>query len=123
MRTPQTSFGVNASGAIGLANVTTGTNFGATSSAGTVALGTATSGGTQTIEANNALTYNTLQTTAGDIRLTSDTASVKGVAANNIADTLDAQGGFTITAATDVAAASVKSDTGAGSIIGNERQL
>ena len=78
--------------------------------------------GTQTIEANNALTYNTLQTTAGDIRLTSDTASVKGVAANNIADTLDAKDGFTITAATDVAAASVKSDTGAGSVIGDERQ-
>ncbi len=111
-----TSLGVNATGAIGLTNVTTGTTFDATSSGSTVALGTVTSGGAQTIEAKNALTYNTLKTTVGDIKLTSDTASVKGIANGNTADTLEAQNAFNIAAATDVVATSLKSDTGAGSV-------
>ena len=77
------SFGVNASGAIGLTNVTTGTTFDATSTGSTVALGTAKSGGTQTIEAKNDIAFSTLRTTgiagtAGDVTLESSDGSIFG---------------------------------------------
>ncbi|MDB5636031.1 MAG: leukotoxin LktA family filamentous adhesin [Bradyrhizobium sp.] len=77
---------------------------------GAVTLGSATSGGAQNIEAKLGLVYTTLKTTAGDIDLTSHTASITGQAPGE----LDARGSFTAGAATTVSATSVRAETGSG---------
>ncbi|WP_210254968.1 hypothetical protein, partial [Methylocapsa sp. S129] len=104
-------------GRIDWANVNAATTFGATAKAGAIELGSATSDGTETIEAYLGLGYTTLKTTGiaggdvGDIRLTSDTASITG---NAPSDTLDANGSFILNAATAIAATALTAETGTG---------
>ena len=73
-----------------------------TSDVSSVTIGSATSDGTETIEAYLGLGYTTLKTNGvagdvGDIKLTSDTTSITG---NAPSDTLDAHGSFSLNAAT-----------------------
>ncbi len=77
-------------------------------------IGSATSGGTQTIEANRGLGYTTLKTTSGDVDLTSDTATITGAAPG---DTLEAAGSFNLLAngtSGAISATSLKADNGNG---------
>ncbi|WP_210255003.1 hypothetical protein, partial [Methylocapsa sp. S129] len=104
---------INTGGAIALGSTNTATTFGVTSTGNRVTIGSATSGGTQTIEADKALVYTTLKTTAGDIDLTSNTASIVGQAGG---DTLDAEGSFILNAATTISGTSLKAETGSGSV-------
>ena len=70
-------------GKIDWATVNAGTTFGATATAGAIALGSATSGGTQTIEAQQDIVYATLTATGdatdpGDVYLQSVAGAVRG---------------------------------------------
>ncbi|WP_210254868.1 hypothetical protein [Methylocapsa sp. S129] len=100
-----------AGGAIDLGTTNIATTLGVTSTSDAVTLGSATSGGRQMIEADKALTYTTLKTTAGDIDLTSNTASITGKPSG---DLLDAKGSFTLMAATTISGTSLKAETGSG---------
>ncbi|HEY1852867.1 MAG TPA: hypothetical protein VGG60_17730 [Candidatus Binataceae bacterium] len=96
--------------------VNAATTFDATAAVGSITLGSVTSDGTQTIEANGALTYTTLKTNGmsgdvGTIKLTSDTASITGQASS---DTLDAHGSFILNAATTISGTMLTAQTGSG---------
>ena len=74
---------LTAGGAINWASIEAGTTVTATSTGGTITLGTVTSGGTQTIEAKNDVDFTTLTATgipgdAGNIEVTADTGSIMG---------------------------------------------
>ncbi len=99
---------------IDVASVSAATTFGATATAGGVAIGSATSDGTQTVVAAGPVAYTTLKTTSGDIDLTSTAGSITGVAG----DTLDANGWFTLKAATTISGTSLTADNGGGSATG-----
>ena len=64
------------------------------SNAGSIAIGTATSGGSQTIRGKTDVTFTTLTASGGDISVTSDTTKIAGA-------TVAANGSATLTAATD----------------------
>ena len=105
-------------GKIDWARVNAATTFGATASGGGVTLGSATSGGSQTIEAMNDLVYTTLTTTGtatdpGDVNLRSLAGAVRGgsiyahgfVTANGVGidfDQIDALAGLTLNSSADV---------------------
>lgn len=77
------SAGVTSAGAINLTTITTGTTLGITSTGSTVILGTATSGGAQTLEASGALSFTQLTTNGtandnGNMSVTSDHAAITG---------------------------------------------
>ena len=74
---------LTAGGAINWASIEAGTTVMATSTGGTITLGTVTSGGSQTIEAKNDVDFTTLTATgipgdAGNIDVTADTGSITG---------------------------------------------
>ena len=119
---------VNTGGAVTLGTVSTPDNtLGVTSTGGSVTIGSATSGGTQTIEAYGALSYTNLMAygiaanpllgivaDVGDIKLTSDTSSITGSASN---DTLHAAGSFDLEANGingAITATLLTADTGSG---------
>ncbi len=104
---------VTAGGAIDLQTTNAATTLDVTSTGDKVTLGSATSGGTQTIAANGALNYTTLQATAGDIDLTSQTASITGASPS---DRLDAHGSFDLAAATTISGTSLQAETGNGTV-------
>ncbi|MET3614016.1 hypothetical protein ABID16_002353, partial [Rhizobium aquaticum] len=108
---------VQAAGAVNVGVVTAASTLGMTSTGRTLTVGSATSGGTQTLHSKGDLTYTSLKTTGitgdtGDIALTSDTGAI----AVTGADTLEANGGFSLTAATTISASTLKADQGAGLI-------
>lgn len=107
----------SAGGQIDWSALSAATTIDLTASGSTLTVGSATSGGSQTLHSKGNLTYTTLKTTgitgdAGDIALTSDTGAI-GVTGTN---TLEANGGFGLTAATTISASSIKADHGAGLI-------
>ena len=71
---------------------------------GTIGLGSATSQGTETIEATDAIGFTTLTSKAGDVDVTSDTASIAG-------GSLTANGSASLTSATSNVGATVTATT------------
>ena len=84
-----------------------------------VMLGSATSGGTQTVGAQTTLAYTTLTTTAGDIDLTS-AGSIAGTSTGSgltlVTDSLDAKGSFDLQGRTTISATLLTADTGTGTV-------
>ena len=111
---------VNTAGAVMLGTVSTPDGTLAVHSTGAgVMLGSATSGGTQTIGAKTTLAYTTLTTTAGDIDLTS-AGSITGTSTGSgltlVTDSLDAKGSFDLQGRTTISATLLTADTGTGTV-------
>ena len=104
------SIGLNAPGLIDWTTLNAGTLINVRSTAGAVALGTATSGGAQTIRAANNVNFTALTTTgitgdAGSVDVTSDTGLIQGV-------TVAANGSAALTAATTNKGTTLTATTG-----------
>jgi len=108
---------MNTSGLIDWTTLNAGAQIDLRSVAGAVSLGTATSGGSQTIRAATNTTFGTLTSTgitgdAGDVAVTSDTASIQGT-------TVAANGAATLTAATTNTGTSITATTGSVDLSGS----
>ncbi|MDP1581801.1 MAG: leukotoxin LktA family filamentous adhesin, partial [Bradyrhizobium sp.] len=107
---------MNTDGLIDWATLNAGTSINMRSTADAVNLGTATSGGSQTIRSAGNTTFNTLTTTGitgdvGDVTVTSDTAAIVG-------GTVAANGSATLTAATSSTGTAITTATGAVDLVG-----
>lgn len=94
-----TSLDAHATGAINLATIASGTNTNVQSTAGAVSLGTAISGGSQTIRAASDVAFSQLKASGisgdvGDIGVTADNGAIRG-------DTVVAHGSANLSSATD----------------------
>jgi filamentous hemagglutinin family protein len=110
------SIGLSANGLIDWATLNAGTQINVRSTGAGVNLGTATSGGTQTIRAAQDVAFTTLTTNGvtgdvGDINVTSDTTKIEGT-------TIAANGSATLTAATTNKGTGLTARTGSATLRG-----
>jgi len=108
------SASLTANGLIDWTALTAGTTFGATSTTDAITLATASSGGTQTLHANQNVTFNQLTTTGipgdgGNVDVTSDRAAISG-------GSIKANGSANLIAATNNTGINLTTVTGSASL-------
>jgi len=119
---------ISGSGLVDWTSLTSGTTLGVTSTAGSITLATASSGGSQTIQANQNVTFNALATTGingdlGNITLTATNGFVLAqtvvVGGTATLGSVAANGSASLTAGTTNTGRVLTATTGSGSLVGS----